>query len=490
MVSNCFSIIAYHFFNTKKEVYMAKQKNTYVCIECGASHPKWQGQCSDCKEWNTLEEQVEVNSGHVAERGKVASKTSYSGVQSTGLKKLKDVDSVNYIRYQSDIVELDKILCGGIVKGSTQMISGEPGAGKSTLLLQYAASLSKHMPVLYSSGEESLEQISMRASRLKIDKDNDNLHMLAETNVNTIINLAMQCKAKILIVDSIQTCYIEDVSSSPGSPTQLRECTSALNRFCKTNDVSLWLVGHYTKDGSVAGPKQLEHIIDGVFVIEGESNSRFRVVRPKKYRFGNLETAFFAMTETGLKSVDNPSAIFLQRLPQDVSGSVVTVFWEGTRPVLVELQSLVEEATSNYPRRLTLGLEVNRVHMVLAIIQKHLGIHISDQDVFINIVGGLKANDTTPDLPIALATLSSFRNMSINRDVVCFGELGLSGEVRAVSNGVERIKEAEKLGFKYAIVPRGNIPKNYKGNIEMIPVDTLVDAHKMLDEKGLMSMIK
>lgn len=465
---------------------MAKSKTVFVCMECNAEFPKWQGQCSDCKEWNTLEEKVEQDASHVAERGKVKNNASYSGVSSTGLKKLKDVDSVSYYRYKSDIPELDKVLCGGMVKGSTQMISGEPGAGKSTLLLQYAASISKEMPVLYTSGEESLEQISLRASRLKIDKNLDNLHMLAETNINTIISMAMQCGAKMLIVDSIQTAYLEDVSSSPGSPTQLRECTSALNRFCKTNEVSLWLVGHYTKDGSVAGPKQLEHIIDGVFVIEGESNSRFRVVRPKKYRFGNLETAFFAMTETGLKSVDNPSAIFLQRLPKDVSGSVVTVFWEGTRPVLVELQSLVEEATSNYPRRLTLGLEVNRVHMVLAIIQKHIGIHISDQDVFINVVGGLKSNDTTADLPIALATLSSFRNMSLSRDMICFGELGLSGEVRPISNGVERIKEAEKLGFKYAIVPRGNVPKNTKGNIEIIPVDTLSDAYKSINDRELL----
>lgn len=465
---------------------MAKSKTVFVCTECNAEFPKWQGQCSDCKEWNTLEEKVEQNSSHVAERGKVKNNTSYSGVSSTGLKKLKDVDSVSYERYKSDIPELDKVLCGGMVKGSTQMISGEPGAGKSTLLLQYAASISQKMPVLYTSGEESLEQISLRASRLKIDINLDNLYMLAETNINTIISMAMQCGAKMLIVDSIQTAYLEDVSSSPGSPTQLRECTSALNRFCKTNEVSLWLVGHYTKDGSVAGPKQLEHIIDGVFVIEGESNSRFRVVRPKKYRFGNLETAFFAMTETGLKSVDNPSAIFLQRLPKDVSGSVVTVFWEGTRPVLVELQSLVEEATANYPRRLTLGLEVNRVHMVLAIIQKHIGIHISDQDVFINVVGGLKSNDTTADLPIALATLSSFRNMSLSRDMICFGELGLSGEVRPISNGVERIKEAEKLGFKYAIVPRGNVPKNTKGNIEIIPVDTLSDAYKNINDRELL----
>lgn len=468
---------------------MSKSKKIFICIECEAQFPKWQGQCSQCKAWNSLEENIEQDTSHVAERGKVKNSNSYSGVSNTGLKKLSDIDSVNYHRHVSDIPELDKVLCGGIVKGSTQMISGEPGAGKSTLLLQYAASLSKEMPVLYTSGEESLEQISLRASRLKIDKNLDNLYMLAETNINTIMQKAGQCGAKLLIIDSIQTAYLEDVSSSPGSPTQLRECTSALNRFCKMNEVSLWLVGHYTKEGSVAGPKQLEHIIDGVFVIEGESNSRFRVVRPKKYRFGNLETAFFAMTETGLKSVDNPSAIFLQRLPKDVSGSLVTVFWEGTRPVLVELQSLVEEATSNYPRRLTLGLEVNRIHMVLAIIQKHIGIHISDQDVFVNIVGGLKANDTTADLPISLATLSSFRNMALNRDMICFGELGLSGEVRPISNGVERIKEAEKLGFKYAIIPRGNMPKTSGGQMEIIPVDTLTDAYNCINERDLIKTI-
>lgn len=469
---------------------MAKSKNNFKCIECGSQFSKWQGQCTNCKEWNTLEEFQEHDSNHVAERGNVKNTKSYSGVSNTGIKKLKDIDSVNYIRYKSDITELDKILDGGMVKGATQMISGEPGAGKSTLLLQYAASIAKEYPVLYTSGEESLEQISLRATRLKIDKNNDNLNMLAETNVNTIIKMAIECEAKILIVDSIQTAYLEDVSSSPGSPTQLRECTSALNRFCKTNNISLWLVGHYTKDGSVAGPKQLEHIIDGVFVIEGESNSRFRVVRPKKYRFGNLETAFFAMTETGLKSVENPSAIFLQRVSKDVSGSVVTVFWEGTRPVLVELQSLVEEATSNYPRRLTIGVDTNRVHMILAIIQKHLDIHISDQDVFLNIVGGLKLNDTTGDLPIALATISSFRNMAIERELVSFGELGLSGEVRPISNGIERIKEAEKLGFKYAIIPKSNEPKNYKGNIKIIPVETLSSAFEQIINLDLFKKIQ
>ena len=465
---------------------MAKSKISFVCTECGANHTKWQGQCSACKQWNTLDEFRETTS-HVAERGKVASNTSYAGGgASKGKKRLRDIDNIQYLRYQSDIPEFDKCLAGGMVKGATHMISGEPGAGKSTLLLQYAASMSKQMTVLYATGEESLDQISLRADRLKIDKNLENLYLIAETNVQEIIRQASDCQAGMIIVDSIQTAYIEDVSSSPGSPTQLREATTALNRFCKQNNVSLWLVGHYTKDGSVAGPKILEHIIDGVFVIEGEANSRFRIIRPKKYRFGNLETAFFAMMETGLHSVENPSAIFLQRLPQDVSGNIVSVLWEGTRPVLVELQSLVEEAAGNYPKRLSVGFDTNRVHMIIAIIQKHTGIQISGEDIFLNIVGGLKSTDTTTDLPLALATIASFQGTAIDRHTISFGELGLSGEVRAISNGVERIKEAEKLGFKYAIVPKQNAQQaQKKSKIKLIPVETIAQAVEALETHDL-----
>lgn len=473
--------------------YMAKAKTSYKCFECDEVFPKWQGQCSSCKEWNTLEE-VQESTGHAAERGKVSapknpSSGGYSGTGNNGLKKLKDVENSEYTRYKSDIPELDRILSGGMVKGGTHLISGEPGAGKSTLLLQYAASMAKQMPVLYTTGEESLDQISMRADRLKVDKKTDNLYLVAETDIESIIGYANQCGAKLIIVDSIQTSYIKDVTSSPGSTTQVRESASALNRFCKQNSVGLWLVGHYTKDGSVAGPKILEHIVDGIFVIEGESNSRYRLVRPTKYRFGSLETGFFAMMETGLKSVKNPSEIFLQRLEKDVSGSMVSVLWEGTRPILVELQALVEETAGSHPRRLSVGFDSNRVHMILAIIQKHAGLVIGNQDTFHNIVGGLKSVDTTTDLPLALATIGSFQGKSINRDTISFGELGLSGEVRAISNGVERIKEAEKIGFKYAIVPKKNIGNIKTSKIKLIGVETLEQAIQALDDNDLMTKL-
>ena len=450
---------------------MAKVKTAYVCGDCGADYPKWQGQCSACKEWNTV---TEVRLG-VAEAQAKPRYDGYVGKTTDRVINLAAVDLSDTPRLSSGSTELDRVLGGGLVPGSAILIGGHPGAGKSTLLLQVMSSMADTVPALYVTGEESLQQVAMRANRLKLQPKQ--LNMLSETSVEAICQAATQLKPKVIVIDSIQVMHMSEVTSAPGSVSQVRESAAELTRFAKQTGTILFLVGHVTKDGSLAGPKVLEHIIDCSLQLEGSADSRFRTLRSHKNRFGAVnELGVFAMLETGLKEVKNPSSIFLSRAEQASPGSVVMVVWEGTRPLLVEIQALVDESHMNNPRRVTVGLDSNRLAMLLAVLHRHGGLHLGDQDVFVNVVGGVKVLETSADLALLLAVVSSFKNQVLDQDLMVIGEVGLSGEIRPVPNGQERIKEAAKHGFKRAIVPSGNMPKGGVPGMQIIGVQKLTDA--------------
>ncbi|WP_298774911.1 DNA repair protein RadA [uncultured Shewanella sp.] len=454
---------------------MAKNKTAYVCNECGQDFPRWQGQCSACQEWNTI---TEVRLGPPI-AGKSASFSGYAGQGSSEIKTLNQIDLDELPRIASSFTELDRVLGGGIVPGSAILIGGHPGAGKSTLLLQTLCLLAESMSALYVTGEESLQQVAMRANRLGLPTAN--LKMLSETSVEQICQIAMQEKPKVIVVDSIQVMHISEVQSSPGSVSQVRESASYLTRFAKQNGIAVIMVGHVTKDGSLAGPKVLEHCIDCSVMFEGDSDSRYRTLRSHKNRFGAInELGVFAMTERGLKEVANPSAIFLSRGNEDASGSLVMVVWEGTRPLLVELQVLVDSSAMGNPRRVAVGMDANRLAMLLAVMHRHGGLMMADQDVFVNVVGGVKVTETSADLTLLLAMVSSFRGDVLARDLVVFGEVGLSGEIRPVPNGQERITEAAKHGFKRAIVPDANVPKKIPAGMTIIGVSKLTQALEAL----------
>ena len=435
---------------------MAKIKTQYSCKSCGASHPKWNGQCSDCGEWNTLEEVVAASS-----KPKNPRFTGYAG-NATKVQSLKDVSLKKDPRTSTDMPELDRVLGGGLVKGSVVLIGGDPGIGKSTILIQAMASLSK-LNSLYVTGEESLQQVSLRAKRLELDLDH--LRLLTETSVEQVLAQANIEKPELMVIDSIQTIYTEQLQSAPGSVSQIREATAQLTRFAKQTNTAMFIVGHVTKEGTLAGPRVLEHMVDTVLYFEGNPGERYRILRAVKNRFGAVnEIGVFAMTDKGLKGVSNPSAIFLSRHEEPVPGSVIMVTREGTRPLLVEVQALVDESHGAMPRRVALGLEQNRMAMLLAVMHRHGGISMFDQDVFVNVVGGVKITETAADLPLLLSALSSFRNQPLADDTVIFGEVGLAGEIRPVPNGEERLKEAAKHGFKRAIIPKLNMPhKKIKG---------------------------
>ena len=437
---------------------MAKTKIDYTCQQCGATHRKWSGQCGECKDWNCLVEVV-PQSG-VAKTANNPRFAGYAGVQQ-GVQLLGNIDLEKTPRITTEMSELDRVLGGGLVRGSVTLIGGDPGIGKSTILLQALDSLSQ-LNSLYVSGEESLQQISMRSQRLRLKLDD--LKLLTETSVERILTIAQKEQPELMVIDSIQTIYTEQLNSAPGSVSQIRESTAQLVRYAKQTGTSLFIVGHVTKEGTLAGPRVLEHMVDTVLYFEGDPGSRFRVLRAVKNRFGAVnEIGVFAMTDKGLKGVANPSAIFLAGHEEDVAGSIVMVTREGTRPILVEVQALVDESQGN-PRRVTLGLEQNRMAMLLAVLSRHGGISMNDQDVYANVVGGVKVTETASDLPLLLAALSSFRNKAIPADLIVFGEIGLAGEVRPVPNGEERLKEASKHGFKRAIIPVGNLPqKSMKG---------------------------
>lgn len=457
---------------------MAKApKTAYVCNDCGAEFSRWQGQCSACKAWNTISEVRLISASNSTKNDRFS---GYAGETRAKIQTLSEISLQETPRFTSGFKELDRVLGGGIVPGSAILIGGHPGAGKSTLLLQAMCGLAKNMTALYVTGEESLQQVAMRANRLNLPTDK--LNMLSETSVEQICNLADQLKPQIIVVDSIQVMHLSDIQSSPGSVAQVRECASFLTRYAKTRQVAIIMVGHVTKDGTLAGPKVLEHAIDCSLLLEGEADSRFRTLRSHKNRFGAVnELGVFGMTEQGLREVKNPSAIFLSRGDEQTPGSSVMVLWEGTRPLLVEIQALVDHSMLANPRRVAVGLEQNRLALLLAVLHRHGGLQMSDQDVFVNVVGGVKVGETGADLALLLALISSFRNRPLPQDLVVFGEVGLAGEIRPVTSGQERISEAAKHGFKRAIVPFANKPKSAVENMEVFTVKKLSDALAILD---------
>ena len=457
---------------------MAKApKTAYVCNDCGAEFSRWQGQCSACKAWNTISEVRLISASNSVKNDRFS---GYAGETRAKIQTLSEISLQETPRFTSGFKELDRVLGGGIVPGSAILIGGHPGAGKSTLLLQVMCGLAKNTTALYVTGEESLQQVAMRANRLNLPTDK--LNMLSETSVEQICNLADQLKPQIIVVDSIQVMHLSDIQSSPGSVAQVRECASFLTRYAKTQQVAIIMVGHVTKDGTLAGPKVLEHAIDCSLLLEGEADSRFRTLRSHKNRFGAVnELGVFGMTEQGLREVKNPSAIFLSRGDEQTPGSSVMVLWEGTRPLLVEIQALVDHSMLANPRRVAVGLEQNRLALLLAVLHRHGGLQMSDQDVFVNVVGGVKVGETGADLALLLALISSFRNRPLPQDLVVFGEVGLAGEIRPVTSGQERISEAAKHGFKRAIVPFANKPKSAVENMEVFTVKKLSDALAILD---------
>ena len=450
---------------------MAKNKTSYVCTECGADFSRWLGQCPECKAWNTISEFRQPK----ASTGRGGSFSGFAGSVAAQVQTLDSIDLTDLPRFSSGFLEFDRVLGGGIVPGSAILIGGEPGAGKSTLLLQTMCHLASQMPTLYITGEESLQQVAMRAKRLGLATDK--LKLLSETSVENICHIAEREQPKIMVIDSIQVMHMADIQSAPGSVSQVRESAAFLTRFAKQHHVAMILVGHVTKDGSLAGPKVLEHCIDCSIMLEGSTDSRYRTLRGHKNRFGAVnELGVFGMTGTGLKEVKNPSAIFLNRGEEQTPGSIVMVLWEGTRPLLVEIQALVDHSALGNPRRVAVGAEQNRLAMLLAILHRHGGLQMNDQDVFVNVVGGVKVSETSIDLALLLALVSSFRDRALPQDLVVFGEVGLSGEIRPVPSGQERINEAAKHGFKRAIVPYNNMPKTKIDGMKVIGVKKLSEA--------------
>ena len=452
---------------------MAKFKHKYQCNECGAEAPKWVGQCPECMAWNTLQEVVVE---------KTAANTSRFREHLSGPSEvciLSEVDKEDESREQTGISELDRVLGGGLVKGSVTLIGGDPGIGKSTLLLQTLSSLSTHTKInsLYVTGEESAQQVGLRGSRLGLPLDS--IKILTENHLEHIIAVASKEKPNVIVIDSIQTIYSDMLQSAPGAVAQVRECAAQLVRFAKQTNMALFLVGHVTKEGSLAGPRVLEHMVDTVLYFEGDSSSRFRVVRSIKNRFGAVnELGIFAMTDKGLREVTNPSAIFLSRYDEHVPGSAIMVTREGTRPLLVEVQALVDQSHLSNPRRVALGLEQNRLAMLLAVLHRHASLSMGDQDVFANVVGGVRVSETAIDLPLLLAIVSSFKNKPLPNDMVMFGEVGLSGEIRPVQNGMERLNESAKHGFKQALIPDANKPKE---TIKGMTVHTVKHLSQVMD---------
>jgi len=445
---------------------MAKIKTIYSCTECGATSPKWQGQCPGCNEWNTLVETV-------AEKAPTNSRFE-SLAPTARLQNLSEIEAREVDRIATGVGEFDRALGGGLVNGAVVLIGGDPGIGKSTLLLQALAHLSLANKVLYVSGEESGEQVALRARRLGLDTRR--LQLMAEINLERILATLQAEKPTVAVIDSIQTLWSDQLSSAPGSVAQVRECAAQLTRLAKQAGITVILVGHVTKEGALAGPRVLEHIVDTVLYFEGDTHSSFRLVRAVKNRFGAVnEIGVFAMTETGLKGVSNPSALFLSQHGQDVAGSCVMVTQEGTRPLLVEIQALVDTSHGN-PRRLTVGLDPQRLAMLLAVLHRHAGIVCFDQDVFVNAVGGVKITEPAADLAVLLSITSSLKNKPLPSKLIVFGEVGLAGEIRPAPRGQERLKEAAKLGFTRALIPDANRPKQGIPGMEVIAVKRVEEA--------------
>ncbi|HMV54297.1 MAG TPA: DNA repair protein RadA [Rhodocyclaceae bacterium] len=452
---------------------MAKQKTLHTCTECGASAPKWQGQCPGCGAWNTLVETI-------AETAPTSRFAAIAGT--TGkLRVLSEISPREEPRTPTGIEEFDRVLGGGLVPGGVVLIGGDPGIGKSTLLLQALAHLAPRAAALYVSGEESAEQVALRARRLHLDAAA--LKLLPEINLEKILAVLRDEKPAIAVIDSIQTLWSDALQSAPGSVAQVRECAAQLTRYAKQSGTALFLVGHVTKEGALAGPRVLEHIVDTVLYFEGDTSSSFRLIRAFKNRYGAVnELGVFAMTDKGLKGVSNPSAIFLSQHETPVAGSCVLVTQEGTRPLLVEIQALVDGAHSPSPRRLSVGLDASRLAMLLAVLHRHAGLVLYDQDVFVNAVGGVKIGEPAADLAVCLAIVSSMKNRALPNKLAVFGEVGLSGELRPAPRGQERLKEAAKLGFTHAIIPKANAPRQAIAGMQVIALDRIEQAIERLRE--------
>ena len=462
---------------------MAKPQTVYVCSECGGKSAKWQGRCPHCEAWNTLVETVESAASGPrpgARHGAAAAQFAGRGVLAvpSGPILLTEVQAERHRHQPSGIDELDRVLGGGLVPGGVLLLGGDPGIGKSTLLLQVLAGLAADLPMLYISGEESAAQIALRAQRLGL-KDAP-VRLMAETQLEVMLDTLANARPAVAVIDSIQTVYTEALSSAPGSVSQVRECAAQLTRAAKTSGITLVLVGHVTKEGALAGPRVLEHMVDTVLYFEGDTQSRFRLIRAIKNRFGAVnELGVFAMTEHGLKGVSNPSAIFLSTHAEPVPGTCVLATLEGTRPLLVEVQALVDSAAAPSPRRLSVGLDAARLAMLLAVLHRHAGVASGDQDVFVNAVGGVRITEPAADLAVLLAIQSSLRNRPLPRGLLAFGEVGLAGEIRPAPRGQERLREAAKLGFSIAIIPAANAPKGagrqFEG-LELHPVSRIDEA--------------
>jgi len=445
---------------------MARPTVVYVCSSCAGETLKWQGQCPHCGDWNSLEQRV---------ASRPAAPQRALGTAPAGAGLLATLDGGIPPRFSSGLAELDRVLGGGIVPGSVALLGGDPGIGKSTLLLQVAAAANGPRPVLYCTGEESLSQVALRARRLGLVSES--LGLLAESDLDTILEAARSREISLLVIDSIQTVQLVSVATSAGAVTQLRECTAQLVRFAKSSGIAVMIIGHVTKEGAIAGPRLLEHLVDTVLYFEREAGSRFRIVRANKNRFGAVnELAFFLMVEEGLREVRNPSAIFLARSPEPAAGSIVMVAREGGRPLLVEIQALVDRMRFGAPRRVAQGLDSGRLAMLLAVLNRHAEVSLQDYDVFANVVGGLDIGETATDLPLLLALTSSLRDRPLPQSVVAFGEVGLTGEVRPVAYGEERLREAAKQGFRFAVVPRDNAPRKPIEGITVRAVARVSDA--------------
>ena len=440
---------------------MARPKVAYVCSECGAHSVKWAGQCPDCDAWNTL-----------SETRLAASSPSGGGAEA---RELGDVVQQIGDRFATGFTEFDRVIGGGVVPGAVILLGGDPGVGKSTLLSQVAASLPDALPVCYATGEESLRQVAHRSERLGLNRDG--MALLADTSLDNVLEQARKLSARVLVIDSIQTMASDALPSAPGSVTQLRECVGRIVSFAKQSETAVFVIGHVTKDGSIAGPRVVEHMVDTVLYFESDPSSRYTLIRSVKNRFGaSGEMGVFAMTESGFREVRNPSAIFLSRDSVGEPGSVVSVAWEGSRPLLAEIQALVADGAGAAPKRLAQGTDQNRLSLLLAVLQRHSDVALGGEDVFVNVVGGLRIHETTIDLPVLLAVVSSFLDRRIDERTISFGEIGLAGEVRAVRFGEERIAAAAQQGFTKAIVPAANAPKRSPGDIEIVPVRKLREA--------------
>ena len=447
---------------------MAKDKSVYECSECGDKHSKWQGKCNSCGSWNSLIEVVEVS----APKGGVNNRFNALNQQSQ-VVNLDQISAQDVSREVTGIGELDRVLGGGFAQGSVILLGGDPGIGKSTLLLQTLALIAPKNKVLYVTGEESVQQIALRAKRLEI-QSHPNLRLMSEIRIEAIIPQVDLEKPDVLVIDSFQTAYSDLLQSAPGSVAQVRECSSVLTRLAKNRQIVVILVGHVTKDGAIAGPRVLEHIVDTVLYFEGEQHSNFRMLRSVKNRFGAVnELGIFAMTDKGLREITNPSALFLSSYRAKTPGSCILISEEGTRPILVEIQALVDQSHLMPAKRLAVGMDGYRLSLLIAIMQRHLGIQLYDQDIFLNIVGGVKVAEPALDLAAVLAIISSFKNRPLAEKLAVCGEIGLSGEIRTIQKGQDRIKEAAKLGFTKIIVPKANAPKDKIPRVEVIAVESL-----------------